>query len=78
MVVPVVGILNTAAVKFRPDASEVDYVFTAPWTDFQLEQNQPFTFNMFGNRRESQLFSAADHRIWGLTAAILHSAELAR
>ena len=76
MIVPVVGILNTAPTKFMPDVSEVDYVFTAPWTDFQLRKTLPFTFNMFGNKRESHLFSAADHRIWGLTAGILHSAGL--
>ncbi len=76
MIVPVVGILNTSTVKFQPDASEVDYVFTAPWTDFELRKSLPFTFNMFGNRRQSHLFAAADHHIWGLTAAILHSASL--
>jgi len=76
MIVPIVGMLNIETVTFTPDPSEVDYVFTAPWSDFELEKSLPFTFTMFGNKRQSHLYSAADHRIWGLTAAILHSARL--
>jgi 8-oxo-dGTP pyrophosphatase MutT (NUDIX family) len=76
MIVPVVGILNTLTTKFVPDVSEVDYVFTAPWSDFRSHKSLPFIFNMFGNKRESHLYNAADQRIWGLTAGILHSANL--
>ena len=76
MIVPVVGILNSSKTNFTPDASEVDYVFTAPWSDFQLNKSSPFTFNMFGNKRDSHLYTASDHKIWGLTASIIHSASL--
>lgn len=76
MIVPVVGILNTPVPVFTPDISEVEYVFTAPWTCFRHAASVPFNFNLFGNRRSSHLYEAAGHRIWGLTAAILHSAGL--
>lgn len=76
IIVPVVGILNTLTTKFMPDTSEVNYVFTAPWSDFQLHNSSPFTFNMFGNKRESHLYTVGEHRIWGLTAGILYSASL--
>jgi len=78
LIVPVVGILNTGTPKFFPDAAEVDFVFTAPWTELQQQKSSIFTFNMFGNKRQSHLFSAAGHKIWGLTASIIHNACIER
>jgi 8-oxo-dGTP pyrophosphatase MutT (NUDIX family) len=76
MVVPVAGAIRGTAV-FTPNPEEVDYVFTAPWTDFRITAGSSFSFNMFGQRRTSWLFDSAGHRIWGLTAGILASAALA-
>lgn len=76
LIVPIVGIFKDAERVFKPDFSEVDYVFTAPWTNFCKTSSVPFNFNLFGNWRASHLFEADIHRIWGLTAAILHSADL--
>lgn len=76
MIVPVVGLLTTKVPVFHPELSEVEYVFTVPWTCFRHTASVPFNFNLFGNRRSSHLFEAEGHRIWGLTAAILHSANL--
>lgn len=76
IVVPVVGLLDTRVPVFHPELSEVEYVFTVPWTSFRHSASQEFNFNLFGNRRSSHLFEMQGHRIWGLTAAILHSANL--
>lgn len=75
IVVPVAGAIRVPAV-FTPNPEEVDYVFTAPWTDFRITAADSFSFNMFGQRRTSWLFDSAGHRIWGLTAGILASAAL--
>lgn len=76
LIVPVVGAVKSRAANFTPNPKEVDYVFTAPWTDFRSDAAQAFSFNMFGQRRTSFLFNSAGHRIWGLTASILVSAGL--
>jgi 8-oxo-dGTP pyrophosphatase MutT (NUDIX family) len=79
---PVVPVVCCAAIELRelkPAPDEVAYAFAEPWTSFARGMSRPFRFNMFGTWRTSQSFSTADglENIWGLTALILHAADLA-
>ena len=77
-VVPVVCCATIQLVDVVQALDEVAYVFAEPWTSFVNVRNSPFCFNIFGNWRRSELFLAVDGRekIWGLTALILHRANL--
>jgi len=82
-VFPLVALTTRKLSAMCPAPAEVAEVFAAPWRQLSLDRDQVFRFNIFGNWRTSHLFvtspgpGAASNRIWGLTAAILHSAALA-
>lgn len=76
LIIPVVGITSLDSTSFQPNPDEVDYAFTAPWTDFQYGKVEEFTFKMFGVARSSFLYSSVGHRIWGLTAGIIANSKL--
>lgn len=79
---PVVPVVCCAAIdlcELKPEPGEVAYAFAEPWTSFARGMSRPFRFNIFGTWRTSESFSAVDGRenVWGLTALILHTADLA-
>lgn len=82
LVVPVLGLAAARLDELVPSPSEVDLIFLAPWTRLTRAAGQDFSFNIFGHWRNSCLYTAEDRdggllRIWGLTAKIIHSANLA-
>jgi 8-oxo-dGTP pyrophosphatase MutT (NUDIX family) len=70
-VVPVVAFSEQQPV-FSPSADEVDSYFLIDVT--QLVAWQSFKFNLFGEWRESDLFTTSTIKIWGLSARILKNA----
>lgn len=78
---PIIPVVCCAAVELdalslAPD--EVAYAFAEPWPSFKRVCSQSFRFNIFGNWRQSEAFRVCAGRelIWGLTASILHSADM--
>ena len=76
-VIPVIGFAATTIADLKPSAAEVAYAFAVPWTSFRKEAAQAFRFNIFGRWRTTQSFQAGAENVWGLTALILHAADLA-
>lgn len=70
-VVPVVAFSEKQPV-FNPSAEEVDSYFLIDVS--QLGTWQKFNFNLFGEWRESDLFTTSTIKIWGLSARILKNA----
>lgn len=77
-VVPVVCCAKVELGELEPEPEEVAYAFAEPWTSFARGMSQPFRFNIFGAWRTSESYTTADGRekVWGLTALILHAADL--
>ncbi len=76
---PVVTVVGAAAVELsdmKPAPEEVDFVFAEPWTRFTRAEDRAFAFNIFGNWRQSHLFSLPARPVWGLTAVILARCDL--
>ena len=61
-----------------PSANEVAQVILPPWPLLTHETCEQFAFTLFGARRQSYLFRYESHRIWGLTAGMIHAANLQR
>lgn len=61
---------------FRISPSEVAEIVLLPVSELRRECSKGFRFNIFGKWRESHLFTCSAHKIWGLTANIIYSADL--
>ena len=79
-VVPVLGVTDFCLEAMQPNAAEVQEVFVGAWTDLMRVNDRPFSFNIFGNWRDSHRFVLAEtpptRSIWGLTALILALADM--
>ena len=72
---PVILSANVAITGLSPNDGEVAEIYSVPWTALKSEESQPFSFNIFGKRHNSQFFKYKDLEVWGLTAGILHLAN---
>jgi len=73
---PVVAYADYPANLLRAADGEVAEIILVPWRELQREKSEPFSFNIFGTWRTSNLFRVEPHLIWGLTANILADADL--
>ena len=77
VVVPLLALAAVAPEELTPSPAEVAEVLLAPWTAFMPSRDRAFRFNIFGDWRASHLFEPPGFAVWGLTARILASAQLA-
>ncbi len=74
---PVVASANIEVHQLEPAAAEVSEIIAVPWPMVAAQAAKSFEFNLFGYWRSSWMFETPRGNIWGLTALILHRAELA-
>jgi hypothetical protein len=48
-----------------------------PWTDFRPEEKKVMRLNLFGLWRDTAIYPARGHYIWGLTAKMITLAAFA-
>jgi 8-oxo-dGTP pyrophosphatase MutT (NUDIX family) len=75
-VIPIVGTTTMGLDELTPAQDEVAAIFAFEWTLFEHDKCQFFWLNLFGLRRRSSVFFAADLKIWGLTAHALYTARI--
>ncbi len=76
-ILPILAVTDLSISQFRTDPSEVAEVFTVPWTTLTKDYRQSFRFNLFGKWRVSDLYPTPKGSIWGITAHIIKTADLA-
>lgn len=75
-VVPVAGLGMMSLNEMQPAPLEVSRIFSYPWKDFARDQGILFDMKLLGISRKSRVFSKNEDLIWGLTAQVLHAADL--
>jgi 8-oxo-dGTP pyrophosphatase MutT (NUDIX family) len=72
VITPVVAFVGPSMPPLRPEPGEVDEVFEVP-LDFLLDPSnlRRYTMQYRGQSREMAEFRFGQHRIWGVTAAII-------
>ncbi len=75
-IVPVLMSADVDESHFKLNMDEVADLIFVPWNLLTSENNKRFSFNLFGNRRESDQFVYKKHCIWGLTARIIADLQL--
>jgi 8-oxo-dGTP pyrophosphatase MutT (NUDIX family) len=74
-VLPVIASTTQEPTTFKKN-DEVSEIILAPWTYFDIQSTEEFSFTIFGKTRHSYLFRYKHHNVWGLTASILANAGL--
>ena len=75
-VLPLVGWCCVQETSLVANQDEVAEILLVDWTRLVRSESRPFSFNLFGIKKNSHLFTIDNNRIWGLTAAILYEADL--
>ena len=75
-VLPLVGWCIAGSQALVPNDQEVAEILLVDWTRLTRQESKSFQFNLFGITRNSYLFEVGLHRVWGLTASILHEANM--
>lgn len=71
LVWPVIAATSIQPENFHINNREVDELIIVPWSTVSRNNAERFSFNLFGVWRDSYLYQAGPHKIWGLTAKIL-------
>lgn len=74
-VLPIIASSTQDPSTFKKN-DEVSEIILAPWTYFDIQSTDEFSFTIFGKSRNSYLFRYQEHAVWGLTASILANAGL--
>jgi 8-oxo-dGTP pyrophosphatase MutT (NUDIX family) len=75
-VVPIVGCAAVELADLKPNHEEVAEIFALPWSALTSQARQNIRFNVFGRWRDTAVYAAGPHPIWGLTAMMLGRAQL--
>lgn len=75
-VYPVILSARAENVNLTPQIEEVAEIYQTAWTSFTRKNDRPFKFNIFGNWRHSNFFTAGEYNVWGLSARILFNLDL--
>lgn len=75
-VIPIVGYVQQGLGSLRLNYDEVAAAFFVPWTSLTAAHRQTLQFKLFGIDRHSDIYLHDAHRIWGLTAKMISSANL--
>lgn len=75
-IVPILVASERPISSLIPNSAEVAAIVTAPWYEFTRKKAERFSFLVYGLRRQSYLFNIDGEKVWGLTAKILHQADI--
>ena len=75
-VLPIVAYTDLVLADFKPNPDEVAAIFLVPWAELTASHRSIVRFNIFGKWRETPLYEAKGHHIWGLTAWMLDQLAL--
>ncbi len=76
-ILPVLAFSPLSISDLTPDPNEVAGIFSVPWSLLTREHAETFKFNLFGHWRTSDLYRTPKSAIWGITARIIKTADLA-
>ncbi len=75
-VIPIVAYAPIRLTDLKASDEEVAQMFSVPWTAFTRQEQVRTRFNIFGLWRDTAVYPAGGHHIWGLTAKIITLANL--